>query len=367
MAACNFLFLLIFLIQLHSSVGQPAVKSGYWFPASQFPPSNINSALFTHLFCGFATLNPQSYQVTIPPPDQSSFSSFTKTVQQKNPSIKTILSIGGQRANPAIFAAMASHPSSRKAFIDSSMKAARDDGFHGLDLYWAYPKTTSQMTHMGVLIGEWRAAVAAESRASGQPRLILTADVYYTPTLNSLSYPIDPIRKSLDWINIAAYDLITPHSSPSATGAPAALFDPSSRLSASFGIEAWIKTRLSAKKLVMGLPFHGYAWRLADPNKHDEGSPANGPASDGDMGSDGMIGYKQIKEFAIRNSAPTAYTGANISSNYCYTDSIWIGFDDYQTVATKASFAKGKRIRGYYASSVGHDDNWVLSKDGKQL
>ncbi|KAJ4968667.1 hypothetical protein NE237_015368 [Protea cynaroides] len=98
--------------------------------------SDINSALFTHIFCGFADLNPETYEVTISSDSQNSFSIFTSTVQQNNPSIKTLLSIGGGNSKASDFDAVARKASSRKTFIDSSMRIARSYGFHGLNLDW---------------------------------------------------------------------------------------------------------------------------------------------------------------------------------------------------------------------------------------
>ncbi|KAM3220969.1 G-type lectin S-receptor-like serine/threonine-protein kinase [Capsicum annuum] len=73
---------------------------------------------------------------------------FTRTVLQKNPSVKTILSIGGGAAHKTAYGIMARTNSSRKSFIDSSIRLAREFGFHGLDLGWQYPQSTSDMTNL---------------------------------------------------------------------------------------------------------------------------------------------------------------------------------------------------------------------------
>lgn len=84
------------------------VKAAYWLNGSVIPVANIDSTLFTHLFCAFADLDPNTNQVTIAPENEASFSAFTQTVQERNPSVKTLLSIGGGNAMAATFAAMAS-------------------------------------------------------------------------------------------------------------------------------------------------------------------------------------------------------------------------------------------------------------------
>lgn len=158
-----FFFTVIFLLQLHSSVGQNAVRAGYWFLGSRFAVSDIDSTLFTHLFCAFAHLDTQTNQATISTANQTQFSTFTQTLQQKNPSVKTLLSIGGGSSDETAFASMASQASSCKSFIDSSINLARSYNFHGLDLDWEYPSTTTEMTNLGLLLSEWKAAQATHN------------------------------------------------------------------------------------------------------------------------------------------------------------------------------------------------------------
>ena len=253
---------------------------------------------------------------------------------------------------------MASQPNSRKTFIDSAINLARSYNFHGLDLDWEYPATDTDMTNLGVLLKEWRDAVVAESSNSGKATLLLTAAFYYAPKIESLSYPIDSITTNLDWINAMAYDFYDPSWSQ-VTRAPAALYDPESQYNGNYGVVAWIQAGLPPKKLVLGFPFYGYAWRLVNADNHGLFAPTNGEGT----GSDGVMLYKQIKQFMAQNGAATVFN-ASIVGDYCYAGTTWIGYDDTQSISTKVSYAKGKGLLGYFAWHVAADDNWVLSQLG---
>ncbi|XP_038696656.1 class V chitinase-like [Tripterygium wilfordii] len=352
-----FISTLLFLLQIRLSAGQNVVKAAYWSANSEFPVSSIDSTLFTHLFCAFADLDPQTNRVVVSSANQASFSTFTQTVQQKNPSVKTLLSIGGGSSNPNDFASMVSQSSSRKSFIDSSISLARSYGFHGLDLDWEYPDTTAKMSNLGLFLNEWRAAVASESTASGKPRLFLSAAVFRNKDYYTINYPIQAISNSLDWINVMAYDFYGPGWSPTSTGPPAALYNPGTQVSGDYGITSWIQAGVPSTKIVLGFPFYGWAWRLLNANNHGLFAPANGSALPGD----GSIGYGQIKTFISQNRATTVYN-ATVVSNYCYSGTTWIGYDDTQSISAKVSYAKGKSLLGYFAWHVGADDNWTLSK-----
>ncbi|KAA8522901.1 hypothetical protein F0562_009324 [Nyssa sinensis] len=355
------LFLLFFLpSELPISSAQTWIKAGYWFSGSEFPVSDINSALFTHLICAFSGLNSSTYQLSISSSDNQSFSTFTATLQQKNPSIVTLLSIAGGSANSSDYSSMISQSSYRKSFIDSSIKTARLFGFHGLDFCWVSPSTDSDMANMATLFNEWRASIESESRNSSKQQLILTMAVQFSPYLDSVSFPVESIKKNLNWVHVMAYDYYMPQWANN-TGAQAALYDPASEQNTDYGINSWINSGLSADKLVLGLPFYGYAWTLVNPNDNAIGAPAKGPA----ITEDGSMSYKDVKSYIQRYRAVSMYNATYVV-NYCTIGSTWIGFDDVEVVKIKVAYAKKKSLLGYFAWQVPYDDNWLLSQAAAQ-
>ncbi|KAM6579874.1 hypothetical protein CsatA_003648 [Cannabis sativa] len=352
------LFLVFLSLKFQYSKAQSWVRAGYWFSGSEFPISDINSELFTHLICAFADVNSSSYELSISSSNEQLFSTFTNTVKQKNPSVTTLLSIGGGNADYKVFSQMVSNSSHRKSFIDSSIKLARLNGFQGLDLCWVSANTSSDMSNMGLLFKEWRDATSNSS--SQEPQLILTAAVQFTPDVEDTSFPVDSIRSHLDWVNVLAYDYYGPQWWNS-TAAQAALFDPSSQTNTDFGISSWIGRGISSSKLVLSLPYYGYAWKLVNPNENSIGAPASGPA----ISEDGSMTYKDIKSYIKRYNAQVTYNATYVV-NYFSVGSTWVGFDDVEVVQVKVSYAKEKKLLGYVAWHIANDDNWVLSLTAKE-
>ncbi|KAJ6857392.1 hypothetical protein NC651_038942 [Populus alba x Populus x berolinensis] len=351
------LFHVFLSLKLHPAKAQAWIKAGYWFSGSDLPISDINSTLYTHLICAFAGLNSSSYHLSISSSDDPLFSAFTNTVKQKNPSITTLLSIGGGSTNYSTLSAMAGNSTYRKSFIDDSIKIARHYGFQGLDFSWVSASTSDNMDSMGTLFEEWRAAIALEGRNSSLSELILTAAVQYSPRLDSGSFPIDSIRKNLNWTHVLAFDYFMP-TGANFTAAFAALYDPDSDVNTDFGIRAWINGGLPASKLVLGLPFYGYAWKLASPNENAIGAPATGPA----VTEDGSMSYKDINNYFKTNGRVDPIYNSTYVVNYGIVGSTWISFDGVDVVRTKVSYAKEKALLGYVVWQVSQDDNWVLSQ-----
>ncbi|XP_060171878.1 class V chitinase-like isoform X2 [Lycium barbarum] len=363
MAPMTHIFFIIFSFfflpqQIYFSNGQNVVKAGYWVSNRGLALNNIDSTLFTHLFCAFADLNSQLNQLIISPENQDSFRQFTSTVQQKNPSAKTLLSIGGGSANITDYGVMARTPNSRKFFIDSSIRLARQLGFHGLDLGW-YPESATDMTNLGTLLNEWRTAINIEARNSNNASLLFTATVSSSPVENSI-YPIQSVIKNLDWISLMAYDFYGPNWSPNQTNSHAQLFDAVNEgKSGRDGIDQWIKEGVPAQKLVLGIPFYGYAWRLVNSSSHGLRAPADGNSSVGS--DDGSMTYTKIREFIVQNRVTPVYN-ATIVGDYCYSGSTWISYDDTDSVRDKVSYIKSTGLLGYFAWHIAADSDLVLSQ-----
>ncbi|KAI3701562.1 hypothetical protein L6452_26741 [Arctium lappa] len=361
------LLLLLFLSLTNTSTPQQTwIKAGFWYTGSEFPVPNINSALFTHLICAFAYIDPSTHKLFLRDSDEPYISTFTSTIKRTNPSVTPLLSIWTQNGyyadieNSTDFLTMTENPAYRKSFIESSIKTARIYGFEGLDLSVStLLSTKGNMTNLGTLFNEFRAAVDTEL-THDRAKLILTMWGHYSPELDSVSYPVDSVHKNFDWVHVRSYDFHTPLTD-NFTAGHAALYDPSSRVNTDYGINEWIRRGLPANKLVLGLAYHGYAWTLVDPRDNRIGAPAKGLA----ITRDGSMSYEYIRMYLKSYRINTVYNSSYVV-NYCAIGSFWIGFDDQEAIRTKVAYAKKKGLLGYNVWQVPNDYNWELSKAAAQ-
>lgn len=346
--------------------GKEHVKAAYWpsYTLSYTPPSSIRASLYTHIFYAFADINEQTFRVNVSSNDQKTIAAFTATVTKTNPSLKTLISIGGGGADGSAFARMASNAFTRQVFIKSSIALARLHGFHGLDLDWEFPKNTTEMHNMAILFSEWRHNIQLESRSSGRPPLLLTAAVYFAQRFflwgEKRAYPTTSIAQNLDWVNVMCYDY---HGSwdTSATGAPAALYDPSSNVTTSYGIRSWVESGLPSHKVVMGMPLYGRSWILSSGNDTRIGAPAVAAGPKQKLSDEtGVMFYSEIRDFIKEKNGTEVFDKETVSA-YSYAGDLWVGYDNKESVVAKVEFAKQKALLGYFFWAISQDSNWTLS------
>ncbi|KAL8209197.1 hypothetical protein R6Q57_008609 [Mikania cordata] len=252
-------------------MAQP-MRGVYWptWAASDIPPANIQTTHFTHIYYAFLIPNAQTFEFDIDGATALALTTFTDTLHQKDPPVKTLFSVGGGGSGSDILNNMALASNSRSRFISSAIKVARDNNFDGVDLDWEYPTTQIDMDNLGLLLAEWREAVNQDAESTGKPTLLLSAATYYKPVIPldiARTFPVASMNQNLDWINAMCYDY---HGSwdnnPSVTGTLAALNDPNGTVSTSDGLQSWIDYGLQREKLVMGLPLYGRSWVLENPD-----------------------------------------------------------------------------------------------------
>lgn len=373
------LFLVITCVKVSSMSPAPAmapspapagIKGAYWpsWLAGTLSPSQIPTSFFTHFFYAFLLPDATAYQLVITPADEQWLSNFTTTLHQKSSSsVKVLLSIAGGDASLNILPNMASKHDNRAGFIQSTISVARKYGFDGLDLDWEFPSNQQDMSNLALLLKEWQTAVIKESLASGKPKLLLSAAVYFASNFFtsdiSRTYPGNAIRDYLNFLNPMCYDY-RGFWDPSETGAQALLYDQSSNVSTSYGISSWKSNGVPSEKIVMGMPLYGRSWILKDPvNEHGIGAPAVGIGP----GFQGIMPYSDVINFNYENKSSVVYDNATVSA-YSYAGATWIGYDDNNTVVNKVKFAKSQGLAGYFFWALGFDDkNWTISKTGNNI
>uniref|UniRef100_A0A1I8P709 GH18 domain-containing protein n=1 Tax=Stomoxys calcitrans TaxID=35570 RepID=A0A1I8P709_STOCA len=388
---------------------QSSLRSGF----AKFPQENLEYGLqfCTHLFYGYVGLTRETFEMSSLNVDLDMFHFRQITdLKKAHPGLKIYLSLGGDKDNDEVDPMKYIHlleggKPMYDNFIYSSLAMLKNNGFDGLDLAFQFPRNKPRKVHGTIgtvwkkfkklFTGNFIVDVDAETHkqqftefakdlrtAYDRSNLSLTLTVM--PNVNSTWYfDIPKIKDNFDFINLFAFDFLTPERNPEEADYTAPLFlkDEQERLphyNVDFQVTHWLQNGCPSDKLNLGIATFGRTWIMTSDSQLS-GMPVvpatEGPAAAGAISKvAGLLSWPEICALVNKPATSGTYRGSTAPvikvfdidkkyGNYAFRPAdqnnehgIWMSFDDPEFASLKANYARQKGLGGIAVYDLSYDD-----------
>nr|ADM87517.1 chitinase [Holotrichia oblita] len=326
----------------------------------KYSVTDIDPFLCTHIIYGFVGINWDG-SIRIMDSwleiDLAALANFNG-LKARNPSLKTLVAIGGWNEGSTTFSAVASSASLRTAFVNNAASFLQKHGFDGFDLDWEYPAqrggAATDKNNFSLMLAEFRTLF-------DQRGYLITAAVAAAGGSVDLSYDVPKLNQYLHFINVMTYDL---HGTwDAAIGHNAPLY-PSAvdvtvaqkQLTVDACIRGWISRGASPSKLILGVGTYGRGFTVANACSNKLGASHSGGCTAGPYTREaGILGYNEICEKLLAGGWTVTWDNLQQVPYMCNGNQ-WIGYDNPESIAIKTNYAKSMGLGGVMVWSLETDD-----------
>ncbi|KAL4266563.1 glycosyl hydrolase 18 family protein [Pleurotus pulmonarius] len=356
------------------------------------PPSKIDFSKFDILFYAFVVPN-SSAKISWDSGSQDTLRSLVSSARKSGKGTKIVLSIGGW-AGSYWFSNSMSNNDNRQRLANDLIGAVNSFGLDGIDIDWEYPNSEgSGNPHSSKDASNLLTFIKILRSRLGWSKII-SAAVPHQPWLGP---DARPMRNVSDFAAQMTYNYdVSGGAAPPGPNAPLgnACNKPKfSNANAQAALAFWTASGFPASKLLLGLPLYGYVIKssatkmsaslvdnvenmgkhlIQGTYKHEGGDNELAPAGDLTHLYGQQIGFNQLVSMrALKRQQDGSYVGDNgykrgwdncSSTPFLFNTakSTFVSYDDPQSLAMKAQFAKQKGFGGCFTWSLDQDDGVAL-------
>ena len=377
----RFLLLLLFLFVFscksketqHKTIKDAGINiMAYYFPRDEFHPEELQLGKLTHIIFSFSKAIDGKMQFS----GEEDGKRLEQLVAQKAnyPNLKVMVACGGWTADGFSDAVLTAE--SRQIFISSAVDMIEKYQLDGLDIDWEYPTSSEagikarpeDKENFTALIEGLRTALNNLDR----PQTLTFAAAGWKGYFKYIE--LENVIKNVDYINLMTYDQAgggnryTAHHTAlgkrtldDLAETPLGIEmikrnqeltegqDPWEPQSVESIVEYCLQHGVPAKKIVVGAAFYGKGWKGVDPKDNGLFQPNHGQAR--------AANYKGLSENFINKNGFTRYWDSMAKAPYLYNsaDSIFITYDDPESIALKTQFVKDNKFGGIMFWELGGD------------
>ncbi|CAE7226628.1 unnamed protein product [Rhizoctonia solani] len=360
-----------------------------YFPdwtADEFPPERIDFKRFAWIDFAFAVPDENRQLVFTSDTSEDVLHRLVRAAHAHGSRVK--LSIGGWTGS-RYFSDAVSSDAKRRELVTNTIQMYKKFNLDGVDIDWEYPGVQGAGNNQISPQDSANFLLFLQLLRSQLPKSAkLTAATQVTPFAGPDGRPLQDVSafaQVLDWILIMNYDIwgASPTPGPNAPLRDGCHNSTQPDASASASIAAWMAAGFPPSQITLGLPSYGYVQTSSSKTliqrglreeMYATGTGAVRVKGEGEGNDSGQVQFKQLVQTgALKLNSNGNYVGAGgfnrlwdvcSSTPYLVSQNAKqvIAYDDPQSLAMKAAFARGAGLLGVNMFDVhGDTENWTLT------
>jgi chitinase len=285
-------------------------------------------------------------------------------LRTRNPNLLILLSVGGWSGSRYL-SDLAATDRARRKFSASCVELLKKYSFDGLDIDWEYPVTGGKPTdhkrpsdkdNFVLLLKQLRRDLDASG--TGRRPLLTIASTCYRSHFRDLLTP--QLSAVLDWFNLMCYDMN--EMEPTVTFHHSGLFSPAiapeaTEINAKYAscdaaVRWYTEQDVPRAKIVLGVPFYGQIWTGVRDVNHGLYQSFGGRA-----GEDGVLSFREIAKNYLGRFHRYWDPEAKVPWLYSKETKTMISYEDGESIAYKADYARTQDLGGMMFWDIAQDDN----------
>jgi chitinase len=314
---------------------------GYVFPkGAVINPADIQAEKLTRINYAFA--NVKDGKVVAGFAHDAENFAVLNGLKARNPNLKVLISVGGWTWSGA-FSDAALTKASRKVFVDSAVAFVAKYKLDGVDIDWEYPGLIGNRNifraqdrqNYTSLMQELGRALKREGRRLHRQLYSSVAtgasDAFVAHT------EMAKVARAVDSVNLMSYDYYEPDSDNIAAHHAALFMNPADpkHVSADLSVKLYRAAGVPARKIVLGVPFYGHAWKVSSDLNHGLYQPGGDAHVRAGYQLAGTAGYKRYWDTVAE--APYLYNS---------TSHVFVSYDDPESLKFKCDYIRKQKLGG---------------------
>lgn len=304
--------------------------------------ADVPASELTHLDYGFANISANGECVLGDEAADTKNMPALAALKAKNPGLKTLLSVGGFTWSTS-FPTLAATAEGRERFATSCTAMMTKFGFDGLDIDWEFPQNAADKANYTALLQQLRTT----SKAALPSALLTIAAPASAKT--AANYDLATIAKTVDWVNLMAYDFHGSWETATGPNAPLASAD---GLDVKSAVKTYLDGGIPRAQLVLGMPTYGRGF--AKTTSASFGGGYTGVPKG--TWEDGVFDYKDLAANYVTKLTRTVDPVTKVPSLFDPATGTLISYDDPESLGAKAKYVHDQALGGAMLWELSGDD-----------